>query len=134
MGTRYLIDTCIVIKYLEEVLPPETLEFIDKVVDEESIVSFITKIELLVWNPPSFDDIKIREEFLNGSHITYITEEIIEKAIQIRKEKNLKLPDAVIAASAMAHDFILLSENDKDFLKVEPLGLKYLNPKTAFKK
>lgn len=134
MGTRYLIDTCVVIKYLEEVLPPEGLEFIDKVVDEESTVSFITKIELLVWNPPLPDDIKIREEFLNGSQITYITDEIIEKAIQIRKEKNLKLPDAVIAASALANDFTLLSDNDKDFLKVEPLGLKYLNPKTAFKK
>jgi predicted nucleic acid-binding protein len=134
MGTRYLIDTCVVIKYLEEVLPPEGLEFIDKVVDEESTVSFITKIELLVWNPPLPDDIKIREEFLNCSQITYITDEIIEKAIQIRKEKNLKLPDAVIAASALANDFTLLSDNDKDFLKVEPLGLKYLNPKTAFKK
>jgi predicted nucleic acid-binding protein len=134
MGTRYLIDTCVVIKYLEEVLPPEALEFIDKVVDEESTVSFITKIELLVWNPPLPDDIKIRGEFLSGSQIIYITDEIIEKAIQIRKEKNLKLPDAVIAASAMANDFTLLSDNDKDFLKVEPLGLKYLNPKTAFKK
>jgi len=39
---------------------------------------------------------------------------------------------AVIAATAMTFNFVLLSDNDKYFLKVEPLGLKYLNPKTAF--
>lgn len=134
MGKKYLIDTCAVIKYLEEIFPPEALVFIDTVVDENSIVSFITKIELLAWNPPIAEDIKIRKEFLSGSQILYITDEVIEKTIQIRKETNLKLPDSVIAATAITYDFILLSDNDKDFLKVEPLGLKYINPKTAFKK
>lgn len=122
------------IKYLEEVLPREALAFIDAVVDEDSIVSFITKIELLAWSPPIPGDISIRKEFLEGSEVLYITDEVIEKAIQIRKEKSLKLPDSVIAATAITYDFILLSDNDKDFRKVEPLGLKYMNPKIAFTK
>jgi predicted nucleic acid-binding protein len=134
MGKKYLIDTCAVIKYLEEIFPPEALAFIDTVVDENSIVSFITKIELLAWSPPIDGDITIRKEFLGGSEILYITDEVIEKTIQIRKETNLKLPDSVIAATAMTYNFVLLSDNDKDFLKVEPLGLKYINPKTAFNK
>jgi len=132
MGQKYLIDTCAVIKYLDEILPPEALSFMDDLVDEDSKVSFITKIELLVWNPPNPDDIKVRKEFLDGSEIQYINDEIIDRATQIRKITNIKLPDAVIAATAMTFDFVLLSDNDKDFLKVEPLGLKYLNPKTAF--
>lgn len=134
MGAKYLIDTCAVIKYLEEIFPPEALAFIDTVVDGNSIVSFITKIELLAWNPPIAEDIKIRMDFLSGSKILYITDEVIERTIQIRKETNLKLPDSMIAATAITYNFILLSDNDKDFLKVEPLGLKYINPKTAFKK
>ena len=132
MGQKYLIDTCAVIKYLDEIFPPEALSFMDNLVDEDSKVSFITKIELLVWNPPNPEDIKVRQEFLAGSEIQYIDDEIIERATQIRKETNIKLPDAVIAATAMVFDFVLLSDNDKDFMKVKSLGLKYLNPKTAF--
>ncbi|NEW82733.1 MAG: type II toxin-antitoxin system VapC family toxin [Mariniphaga sp.] len=132
MGQKYLIDTCAVIKYLDEIFPLDALSFMDDLVDEDSKVSFITKIELLVWNPPNPEDIKIRQKFLAGSEIQYIDDEIIKRATQIRKITNIKLPDAVIAATAMTFDFVLLSDNDKDFLKVEPLGLKYLNPKTAF--
>lgn len=131
MGQEYLIDTCAVIKYLEEIFPPEVLAFMDKLVDENSQVSFITKIELLAWNPPIPEDIRIRAEFLSGSKIHYINDETIEQAIRIRKATNIKLPDAVIAATAIIGDFVLLSDNDKDFKKVETLGLKYLNPKTA---
>jgi len=132
MGQKYLMDTCAVIKYLDEIFPPDALSFMDDLVDHDSKASFITKIELLVWNPPNPEDIIVRQEFLAGSEIQYIDDEIIERATQIRKITNIKLPDAVIAATAMTFDFVLLSDNDKDFLKVEPLGLKYLNPKTAF--
>ncbi|MHB8260356.1 MAG: type II toxin-antitoxin system VapC family toxin [Bacteroidia bacterium] len=132
MGQKYIIDTCAVIKYLNELLPKEALSFIDNIVDEDSKVSFITKIELLVWNPPNPDDVNIRKEFLAGSEIYNINDEIIDRAINIRKETNIKLPDAVIAATAMVYDFILLSDNDTDFKRVEPLGLKYMNPKTSF--
>lgn len=133
MGQKYLIDTCAVIKYLDNIFPPKGLSFMDNLVDEDSNVSFITKIELLVWNPPIPSDIIIREEFLDSSEIYYINDDIINLAIQLRKETNIKLPDAVIAATAMVNNLILISFNDNDFLKVEPLGLKYLNPKTSFK-
>jgi len=133
MGQKFLIDTCVVVKYLDNLFPPDAISFMDALVDDDSKVSFITKIELLVWNPPNPDDIKIREEFLAGSEIHYINDDIIIRAIQIRKETKIKLPDAIIAATAMANNFILLSDNDNDFLKVEPLGLKYMNPKNSFK-
>ncbi len=132
MGQKYLIDTCAVVKYLDEILPPDALVFMDSLVDIDSKVSFITKIELLVWNPPISEDIKVREEFLAGSEIHFINDEIINGAIHIRKATQIKLPDAVIAATAIHKDYVLLSTNDNDFKKVIPLGLKYLNPETAF--
>ncbi len=85
MGQKYLIDTCAVVKYLDELLPQKALSFLDDLVDEDCKVSFITKIELLVWNPPIAEDIKIREEFLAGSEIHFINDRIINLAIQIRK-------------------------------------------------
>lgn len=132
MGQKYLIDTCAVVKYLDEILPPEAISFMDALVDDDCKVSFITKIELLVWNPPSNEDIRVREEFLAGSEIHYINDEIINEAIQIRKTTHIRLPDAVIAATAIHNDYVLLSTNDNDFIKVIPLGLKYMNPETDF--
>lgn len=131
MGQKYLIDTCVVIKYLSEKLPSESILFMDALVDDDSKVSFITKIELLVWNSPIAEDLRIREEFLAGSEIHYINDEIIELAIQIRKNTRIKLPDAVIAATAICNDYVLLSTNDNDFKKVIPLGLRYKNPQAT---
>jgi predicted nucleic acid-binding protein len=132
MGQKYLIDTCSVVKYLNETLPPDAISFMDDLVDSDSKVSFITKIELLVWKPLIDEDIRVREKFLAGSEILFINDEIINRAIEIRKGTNIKLPDAVIAATAIHHDYILISTNDNDFKKVLPLGLKYMNPETDF--
>lgn len=132
MEPKYLIDTCAVIKYLNNLFSTEAISFMDKLVDDDSKVSFITKIELLVWKTSNPDDIKIRYDFLNGSEILYINEKIIDIAIKIRRDTNIKIPDAIIAATAISYDYILLSDNDQDFMKIESFGLKYLNPKTAF--
>ncbi len=133
MGQKYLVDTCAVIKYLENLFPQEAILFMDNVVDEDCKVSFITKIELMVWNPPVPSDIKIIEEFLDGSEIHYINNEIINLTIKIRKETKIKLPDVIIAATAMVNNLVLLSDNDNDFHKVKKMGLKYMNPKIYFK-
>ncbi len=132
MGQKYLIDTCTVVKYLDEILPQEAISFMDALVDDDCKVSFITKIELLVWNPPNAEYMIVREEFLAGSEIHYINDEIINGAIQIKKATNIRLPDAVIAATAIHNDFVLLSTNDNDFRKAIPLGSKYMNPEIAF--
>jgi len=129
MEQKYLIDTCAIVKYLDNLFPQEAIAFMDVLVDDDCKVSFITKIELLVWEPLNQNDLKIREELLAGSEILFINDEIIERAIEIRKETKIKLPDAVIAATAIVNNFVLLSDNDKDFKRVVALGLKYLNPK-----
>jgi len=126
MAERYLIDTCAVIKYLTVVFPPKGISFMDYIIDEESILSFITEIELQVWNPPDPSDMIIYIEFINGSHILTVEDAIIRKTIDIRKNQKLKVPDAIIAATAIVKDFTLVSDNDKDFTKVP--GLKYVNP------
>ena len=57
-----------------------------------------------------------------------MNQEIITSTISIRKTHKLKLADALIAATAIVNNLILLADNDKDFLKVN--GLNYINPKT----
>ena len=46
---------------------------------------------------------------------------------EMRRTKKIKLPDAVIATTAMINDLILVSDNNKDFGKIE--NLRYINPR-----
>jgi predicted nucleic acid-binding protein len=124
-----LIDTCAVIKYLQESFPEKALLFLDSVLDNECQISFITKIELLVWKTQSEENFRILEQFINGSKILYINDEIINKTIEIRKQSNVKLPDAIIAATAITNNFTLISDNDRDFKRLSLFGLNNLNPK-----
>ena len=60
----------------------------------------------------------------NGSNFINITisEEIKNQTIEIRKNKNLKLPDSIIVASAIVQNAILVTSDKKllnlDFLDV----------------
>jgi predicted nucleic acid-binding protein len=126
MAKTYLIDTSAVIKYLNESLPVNGLQFIDDIIDAESQLSFISEIELQVWNPPNEQDLEIYKLFVYQADIIGIDEGIIAEAIRIRKQHQLKLPDAIIAATAIIHNLILIGDNDKDFSKVDVL--RYINP------
>ena len=127
MGKGYLIDTCAVIKFLHGVFPPEGLLFLKSVVDRESILSVITKIELLVYQFPTEKEENIINLFISHSRIINLEEDIIMNTIRIRKEYSIKLPDAIIAATAITNDLVLISDNDKDFNKIPEL--KYQNPR-----
>lgn len=77
-----------------------------------------------------------REKYISiADRVVYIDEAIARKAADLRRSwklhsgKSLKLPDALIAATAIINQAVLISNNDKDFsfLK-EYQGLEYVNP------
>ena len=127
MASRYLIDTSAVIKYLNGTFPETALGFLDAVVDDESSISFISKIELQVWAPENPDDLLIYQQFVANSVIFGIDEHVVSETIRVRKTHKIKLPDALIAATAIVNNLTLIADNDKDFLKIS--GLNYINPK-----
>ena len=85
MAERYLIDTSCVIKYLNGTFPIEGQSFLNEILDNESIISFISEIELQVWNPSNPDDLQIYQSFVFKSTIIGIQEGLIPKTIRIRK-------------------------------------------------
>jgi predicted nucleic acid-binding protein len=80
----------------------------------------------LVWPNLSNQNAKILQAFIDSSIVHPLEENIILKAIEIRKSKKCKLPDAIIAATAVVNDLIFLTNNESDFRGIKSLSI--LNP------
>ncbi|HET9505789.1 MAG TPA: type II toxin-antitoxin system VapC family toxin [Hymenobacter sp.] len=51
---------------------------------------------------------------------------IVRETIAIRRQRKIKLPDAIIAATALVHNHILVTRNTADFKQLA--GLQLLDP------
>jgi predicted nucleic acid-binding protein len=123
MGQGYLVDTNTIIDYLENKLPEKSNKLIDNIIIQFSVIS---RIELLVWKKATEDQVNILNEFVNSSTVFDLNESIILKSIEIRKNYRLKLPDAIIAATAVVNNLSLLTRNISDFEKV--IQIKCIDP------
>lgn len=117
-GTRILLDTNAFIYFFEGG---------DKITNlvvstPEIFFSAISEIELLSAAHLTQDEIESIKKFLSLCHRVEITSEIINQTIAIRRQYHLKIPDAVIAASALYLDAALVSA-DKDFHEITGLTL-----------
>lgn len=95
------------------------------IIDEIPNISVITKIELLRFNADDSIN-KVLNDFVNESVILGLIDDIVDKTISICKEKRIKLPDGIIAATALNFDLTLLTRNISDFKNIS--ALKSLNP------
>ncbi|WP_282784400.1 type II toxin-antitoxin system VapC family toxin [Phaeodactylibacter xiamenensis] len=127
MGKEFLLDTNTVIYFLNGSFPEPAMDFLEKMLNEKgSIISIVTKIELLGWQTPNKVHMAVVESLVRKSTIVPLTDLIAEKAILIRRVRKIKLPDAVIAASAILGDYTLISRNDKDFKGIANLSFMNL--------
>ena len=122
----YLLDTNVVINYLDASLPITGMQFLNKIVDQEPIISIITKIETLGFNFKSWEEKSTMEFFINNSDIININDDIVKTTIAIRQNYRIKLPDAIIAATAIVYGLTLISRNAKDFKDIQ--GLNFIDP------
>lgn len=126
LGKPHLLDANAVIDHVGDKLPPEAASVMDKLVDEPLNTSIVVKIEVLGFNSDPADMEKL-SSFLALSTTFYVDEEIANKTIDLRKaRKKLKIGDAIIAATALVHGFVIVSRNAKDFQSI--VGLDCINP------
>jgi predicted nucleic acid-binding protein len=76
------------------------------------LISFITEIELLSWPQLSESDYSILSSFLHDCFIIGFSQEIKNEVIHLRKNFAIKLPDAIIAATAITKSLPLFSSDD----------------------
>ncbi len=122
---QYLIDTNAISDYFSASLPPSGLQFMDAVIDAVPNLSVISQIELLCWKTDIAKEQRVKE-FIADSTIFDITPDVITHCVNIRRNKKVKTPDAIIAATALAHGFTFITNNEKDFSRIK--GLKIVNP------
>lgn len=127
MGTRFLIDTNIIVHFLAGSYEEKTLDFLERIIADGFSISFISQIELLVHKNATAAEMALRQQIVNLANVIYIDNKIIEKTIDIRRQKACKIPDAIIAATSISQNLTLISENDKDFIHIQ--NIQYLNPK-----
>ncbi len=126
MGTRYLIDSNITIYFLDGKLTPKAEAFLRPVFQQECNISVMPKIEVLGWKFLTAKDEQEAEAFINASNIFSLSDFIIEKTILIRKQLKIKIPDAIIAATALENGFTLVTRNTNDFSSIP--SLQFINP------
>ena len=88
-------------------------------------ICMITVAEVLSF-APNAQALAMTEKMLQEQFTWLdISREIILKSAELRREKKIKLPDAIIGATAICHQLPLASRNSKDF---EHLPITLINP------
>jgi len=126
MGQGYLLDANVLIDYTANLLPDNGKQKVTGIIDDGFNISVVVKIEVL-----GYDDLpskmKQLEAFLDLATVYPLDSDVTAKTIYLRRMyKKLKLGDAIIAATALAYNFALVTRNTKDFKNIE--GLEVLNP------
>jgi predicted nucleic acid-binding protein len=125
MGTKYLLDSDVIIGYLDNKIPAAGMAFVSEIVDNVPNVSVISKIEVLRFNaPPKIE--QVLSAFFDHSKLFQLDEEVVKITIDVCKQCKIKLPDAIIAATALSCNLTLLTRNIDDFKHVR--GLISMNP------
>jgi predicted nucleic acid-binding protein len=116
MEKIFILDTNTIIDFVNKKYGALNFDlFVSK---NRCAISFITKLELL-----GFPEITKKEEqgiliFLQKIPVLTISETIENETIKIRRNVNLKLPDAIIAATAIVLDAEVVTA-DTHFLNCE---------------
>jgi len=126
VGQKYLIDTNILIYYFAGSLNSTQKAYVDKILDNSFKISFITYIEFLGWKDHTAEGFKEAKNLLSSATILYADFNVVVKAVDLRKRYSIKLPDALIASTALIHDLSVVTRNDSDFLGIH--GISVENP------
>jgi predicted nucleic acid-binding protein len=115
-----LLDSNTII-YLSKKLIPVDDVFSDK--ENKYAISVITYMEVLGYDFDAKDEEEFIKEMLSYLDVLYIDESISHKVIEIKRKNKIKLPDAIICATAILNKATLVT-NDIRLKNISKLKLK----------
>jgi predicted nucleic acid-binding protein len=98
---------------------------VSDIVDKIPYISVISQIEVLRFNAPAHA-MKVLSDFVDSSIILSLDDNIVKVTIDFCRQSKIKLPDAIIAATALVHNQTLLTRNVNDFKNISKLI--FMNP------
>lgn len=124
--SRYLLDTNIFIYYFNG--DPVVQPIVEGIL-AGNISGFycpVSWVELLCYPALTEQEAGQIRAFLRSLTCVAFTESILDKTAQIRRDYRTALPDALIAACALAMTSTLVTRNIQDFQQIK--GLSVVNP------
>lgn len=115
---KALFDTNILIDYLNGVEAAKTE--IER--PAERLVSVITWMEVLAGARGPAEE-EVIDMFLRDFRVVEVTRRVAREAVEIRRSRRIRLPDAIVWAAARSESALLVTRNTKDFPADEP-GLR----------
>lgn len=113
-GTRCLLDTNVVIGLLKQHTAAIALIEAHQLDLNQVAISQITpRMELLGYPGLPKEEERQIQGFLQSCRVLVIDETVEQCAIQLRRSGSCKLPDAIIAATALVHQLTLLTLDKK---------------------
>lgn len=121
MGEKIILDSNALIYYVKGIINLEKPFFMNNQV----MVSVITEMEVLGYELTEIEQLHYDKVF-KKLKIIQIDKAIVNSVIQIRRKFKIQLPDAIIAATCLENEAVLMTANTKDFSKIP--DLKLINP------
>jgi predicted nucleic acid-binding protein len=106
---KALFDTCILIDYLRGI--GDARAEINRY--DQKAISIVTWMEVMVGAAADVE--RGTRAFLEQFELVGVDGVTAERAVEVRKARRIKLPDAVIQASAEIGGMLLITRNAKDF-------------------
>lgn len=111
---KALFDTNILIDYLNGIEAART----EMQLYRERAISMISWMEVMVGVAEAHR--QATEAFLGTFHLVEIDRAVADEAVNLRRQFRLKLPDAIVWASARTHDYLLVTRDAKDLPENHP--------------
>ena len=105
---------------------PENAFLVDLLAQESLAISVVTQIETLGYHRLSKAEKAHLTELLDNLTIYNLSPPVVNRAIHLRQIRPIGVADAVIAATALIHNRVLISRNLADFDWI--VGLPLLDP------
>jgi predicted nucleic acid-binding protein len=110
-----LYDTNILVDYLSGVAAAKAL-LTD---DPDPAISLITWMEILIGAADD-EEMDALRSWLDRFEVCPIEPVVAERAVTLRRHRRIRLPDAIIQATAEVHNRLLFTRNTRDFPEGTP--------------